>query len=147
MMRSEEDLIPYTPGRLEGSPLLVLAPLPDDEVFGCGGVLVQAVNAGAEVRLVILTDGAEQGDPATRRGEAIEAGFEALILRCLEKGPEDRPRDGAVLARHIEALGLTGWTVEDARDWWHELPRRRPGAAGGSQSPPTRLAVDVEGRR
>ena len=29
MMRSEEDLIPYTPGRLDGSPVLVLAPHPE----------------------------------------------------------------------------------------------------------------------
>ena len=73
MMRSEEDLIPYTPGRLDGSPVLVLAPHPDDVVFGCGGALVQSVRAGSEVRLVVLTDGAAQGDPTVRRAEAIEA--------------------------------------------------------------------------
>jgi LmbE family N-acetylglucosaminyl deacetylase len=73
MMRSEEDLIPYSPGRLDGSPVLVLAPHPDDEVFGCGGAIVQSVGAGAEVRLVVLTDGAAQGDPEIRRAEALEA--------------------------------------------------------------------------
>jgi LmbE family N-acetylglucosaminyl deacetylase len=73
MMRSEEELIPYSPGRLDGSPVLVLAPHPDDEVFGCGGAVVQSVGAGAEVRLVILTDGAAQGDPEIRRAEALEA--------------------------------------------------------------------------
>jgi LmbE family N-acetylglucosaminyl deacetylase len=73
MMRSEEDLIPYSPGRLDGSPVLVFAPHPDDEVFGCGGAVVQAIGAGAEVRLVVLTDGAAQGDPEVRRAEAIEA--------------------------------------------------------------------------
>ena len=73
MMRSEEDLIPYSPGRLDGSPVLVLAPHPDDEVFGCGGAVVQLLRSGAEVRLVVLTDGAAQGDPETRRAEGIEA--------------------------------------------------------------------------
>jgi LmbE family N-acetylglucosaminyl deacetylase len=73
MMRSEEDLIPYSPGRLEGSPVLVLAPHPDDEVFGCGGAIVQLLRNGAEVRLVVLTDGAAQGDPEVRRAEGIEA--------------------------------------------------------------------------
>jgi LmbE family N-acetylglucosaminyl deacetylase len=73
MMRSEEDLIPFSPGRLEGSPVLVLAPHPDDEVFGCGGAVVQLLRAGSDVRLVILTDGAAQGDPNTRRAEALEA--------------------------------------------------------------------------
>ena len=73
MMRSEGDLIPYSHGRLEGSPVLVLAPHPDDEVFGCGGAIVQLLGAGAEVRLVILTDGAAQGEPSVRRTEALEA--------------------------------------------------------------------------
>jgi len=73
MMRSEEDLIPYSHGRLDGSPVLVLAPHPDDEVFGCGGAVVQLLATGAEVRLVILTDGAAQGDASIRRTEALEA--------------------------------------------------------------------------
>jgi len=72
-MRSEGDLIPYSHGRLDGSPVLVLAPHPDDEVFGCGGAIVQLLAAGAEVRLVILTDGAAQGDASIRRAEALEA--------------------------------------------------------------------------
>jgi LmbE family N-acetylglucosaminyl deacetylase len=73
MMRSEQDLIPYKAGQLEGSPVLVLAPHPDDEVFGCGGALVQAAKNGIPVRVVVLTDGEAQGDAETRRTEAREA--------------------------------------------------------------------------
>jgi len=96
-MRSEGDLIPYSHGRLDGSPVLVLAPHPDDEVFGCGGAIVQLLAAGAEVRLVILTDGAAQGDPNIRRAEALEASlrlgleepdFWELADRSLQ--PDDR---------------------------------------------------------
>ena len=36
--------------------------------------------------------------PSAVRGEAVDPGLEALILRCLEKRPGDRPRDGAALA-------------------------------------------------
>jgi LmbE family N-acetylglucosaminyl deacetylase len=106
MMRSEEDLIPYSPGRLEGSPVLVLAPHPDDEVFGCGGAVVQLLRAGSEVRLVVLTDGAAQGDPTIRRTEALEASvrlgleepdFWELADRSL------RPDDGD-LADRLRAL-------------------------------------------
>jgi len=73
MMRTEQDLVPYTAGQLEGSPVLVLAPHPDDEVFGCGGALVQAAKNGTPVRVVVLTDGEAQGDAETRRVEAREA--------------------------------------------------------------------------
>ncbi len=73
MMRSEDELVPYAPGRLGGSPVLVLAPHPDDEVFGCGGAIVQLRNAGTDVRVVVLTDGEAQGDPEVRRAEARHA--------------------------------------------------------------------------
>jgi LmbE family N-acetylglucosaminyl deacetylase len=106
MMRSEEDLIPYTPGRLDGSPVLVLAPHPDDEVFGCGGAVVQSVRAGAEVRLVILTDGAAQGDPTIRRAEAIEAAARLGLAEPEFWGLADRSLepDDADLADRMRAL-------------------------------------------
>jgi len=40
-----------------GQRLLVLAPHPDDETLACGGLIVQALAAGAEVRVVFATDG------------------------------------------------------------------------------------------
>lgn len=48
------------PGRV-----LVVAPHPDDEVFGCGGMLAWHVRAAADVRILVLTDGAA-GDPDGR---------------------------------------------------------------------------------
>ena len=38
-------------------PLLVVAPHPDDESLGCGGLIARACMAGAEVHVAILTDG------------------------------------------------------------------------------------------
>jgi LmbE family N-acetylglucosaminyl deacetylase len=106
MMRSEEDLIPYSPGRLEGSPVLVLAPHPDDEVFGCGGAVVQLLRAGAEVRVVVLTDGAAQGDPAIRRAEALEASARLGLEETLFWELADRSlrADDADLADRIRGL-------------------------------------------
>jgi serine/threonine-protein kinase len=85
--------------------------------------------------------------PSAVRGDTIDPGFEALILRCLAKDPGDRPRDGAALADEIERLALAGWTAEDAHAWWRERPVRREDAMEGAPTGPTRLAVDVEGRR
>ena len=40
-----------------GDRVLILAPHPDDEVLGCGGVVQQAVGLGLPVRIVFLTYG------------------------------------------------------------------------------------------
>lgn len=40
-----------------GQPILVLAPHPDDETLGCGGLIAEACERGAPVRVVVLTDG------------------------------------------------------------------------------------------
>ena len=37
--------------------VLVFAPHPDDEALGCGGLIQQAVELGAEVRVIFQTDG------------------------------------------------------------------------------------------
>jgi LmbE family N-acetylglucosaminyl deacetylase len=39
------------------SRLLVLAPHPDDEALGCGGLIQQAIATGAQVRVLFATDG------------------------------------------------------------------------------------------
>ncbi len=40
-----------------GDRILVIAPHPDDEALGCAGVIRQAVAAGAEVHVVLMTNG------------------------------------------------------------------------------------------
>ena len=40
-------------------PILILAPHPDDESLGCGGLIAQACAAGAEVHVAVLTDGTQ----------------------------------------------------------------------------------------
>lgn len=60
---------------------VIIAPHPDDETLGCGGVACKKIAAGAEVRFVFVTDGgashpglSESGAlRRTRRAEALEA--------------------------------------------------------------------------
>lgn len=64
-------------------PLLVVAPHPDDETLGCGGLIARQLQAGAPVHVVFVTDGeASHGNhpiltPAAvgerRRAEALAA--------------------------------------------------------------------------
>jgi len=43
---------------LPGGRLLVLAPHPDDEIFGCGGAILRHLEKGGTVKVLIFTDGA-----------------------------------------------------------------------------------------
>lgn len=51
--------------------VLVVAPHSDDEIIGCGGVLAFHGSRGDEVRVLVLTDGA-QGDPGAKTEDVIE---------------------------------------------------------------------------
>lgn len=46
---------------LPGKTIAVLAPHPDDEVFGCGGALHALIQQGAQVQVVVVSDGASHG--------------------------------------------------------------------------------------
>jgi LmbE family N-acetylglucosaminyl deacetylase/glycosyltransferase involved in cell wall biosynthesis len=70
---TEAEAIPYEPTLLRGERLLVLAPHPDDEVIGCGGLVALHLRESRAVRIVIATDGAQAGDAATREEESRRA--------------------------------------------------------------------------
>lgn len=58
----EKRLIPYEAATSIGNGnVLVLAPHPDDEVFGCGGAILRQIAEGGCVHVVIATDGAYLG--------------------------------------------------------------------------------------
>ncbi len=90
----ETDAIPYEPVRLRGERLLVLAPHPDDEVIGCGGLVAQHLRERRAVRIIVATDGAEAGDAATReqesrRGVAILGETDVQFLRFADRALGD----------------------------------------------------------
>ena len=66
----EAEAIPYEPALLRGERLLVLAPHPDDEVIGCGGLVAQHLGERRAVRVLVATDGAQAGEAATREEES-----------------------------------------------------------------------------
>lgn len=70
----ENLLVPYQcVAQLQATRPLVFAPHPDDEIFGCGGAIRAFVSAGVPVRVIVLTDGAQAGDAATRAMESRRA--------------------------------------------------------------------------
>jgi LmbE family N-acetylglucosaminyl deacetylase/glycosyltransferase involved in cell wall biosynthesis len=108
-------LVPYGTSEVRRETLLVLAPHPDDEVFGCGGLSALVAAAGGRVVPVLLTDGGA-GDfsgssdaaayVATRRAESARA---AEILgteppRALGFPDRSLPARGEELVAALEAL-------------------------------------------
>jgi serine/threonine-protein kinase len=62
----------------------------------------------------------EPPEPPSRRTELpVPAELDALVLACLAKRPDDRPRDAGELRRRLAALGLADrWTPDSAERWW-----------------------------
>lgn len=74
---TEPELVPYQALTvLPARKLLVLAPHPDDEVLGCGGLMAALLAHGASVQVVIASDGGQGGDAAVRERESLAAAQE-----------------------------------------------------------------------
>ena len=79
----ESHRIPYQPSALPvpaAKGVLVVAPHPDDEVFGCGGCAALYASAGVPVHVLVLTDGGLGGIAST--GEDLVAIRYEEVLRA-----------------------------------------------------------------
>ena len=76
--------------------LLVLAPHPDDEVIGCGGLIAAHRALGSAVYVVVMTDGGK-GDPT---GAAAGASYSEL-----------RRNEAREAARRIGGAEIEAWLL------------------------------------
>jgi LmbE family N-acetylglucosaminyl deacetylase len=70
LIRGCPDRPPELITRFDDGPVLVIAPHMDDETFGCGGTIIRHRQAGADVTILFMTDGA-RGNPAMVRDESL----------------------------------------------------------------------------
>ncbi len=80
--RSDEAL-PGKPETVEARRVLVLAPHYDDEILGCGGLLADLLERGADVVVVYLSDSAASGDLPGREEVARRRRQEAAAVEAL----------------------------------------------------------------
>ena len=104
------------------SPMLILAPHPDDETLGCGGLIATAAAMGLGPRIAYLTDGAASHPgsrawpprrlAAVRREEALEAlavlGAPARDVLFLD-WPDAAPHAPNARAYQVSLDTLQGW--------------------------------------
>ena len=59
--------------------------------------------------------------PSSCASEPIPSAIDALVLRCLEKNPGDRPQSADALGRDLAACADNeAWSSELAESWWRE---------------------------
>jgi LmbE family N-acetylglucosaminyl deacetylase len=106
-----------------GGSLLVLAPHPDDESLGCGGLIALAAQAGCRVVVAALTDG-EASHPNSR---AYPAARLAELRRSELREAIDRLAGPAVA---VETFGAPDGRLEgceaEAQGWVARLGGREP---------------------
>ncbi len=86
------------PDILDGGGLVVVAPHPDDESLGCGGLIAEACARGTPMRLVVVSDGAGS-HPGSRR-------YPPLRLRALRE--EETRAAAAELGLPASAIRFLG---------------------------------------
>lgn len=82
----------------QAGPVLILAPHPDDETLGCGGLIARRVHEGRRVVVVVITDGR-----ALLRRFGIDANPTEAEVSAMRKDETRR------------AVGILGGRVEDIR--------------------------------
>lgn len=126
---------------------LVVAPHPDDEVFGCGGLAALACSQGAEVWVVFLTrgEGSHRGCCSIAPGEIAKARQALAVKAAASLG---------VPATNLRWLGLEdGRIPQGATEDGHELTRMvtnraaglEPGEAGPNAGSASCQSVPVRG--
>ncbi len=146
---AESDLVPYSACTvLPAQAVLVLAPHPDDEVFGCGGAIARHVKTGVAVSVLVLTDGALYGDTSVRQLESRAA---AKVLGYGEPQFWNYPDrgllyDDALVQRLAEKIAQTGADLVYAPSPWEAHPDHRQTymlavAAVRQSAPNVRLAL------
>ena len=124
----EHTLIPYAPGPLPpGRKILVLAPHPDDEVFGCGGAIALHLAAGAEVHIVLATAGDAAGDAAGRLAESAAAAraLGAQPPQCWHIPDRHLRNTPELVARVLDAVVMTGASLLYTPSLWENHPDHR----------------------
>jgi hypothetical protein len=161
---------PAVTGTIAGSPAF-MAPeaargefAPSCDIYGVGCVAYWLLTGKFVFEAptpidVILAHMQEKPVPPSARGANVPPGLEAIVLACLEKDREKRPKSAAELGSLFEAIALESrWTPAKARSFFEEhgeaIARANPAtlksreiAARGDEAARAVPSGDAEGDR
>ncbi len=87
--------------------------------------------------------------PSVRSGNAVTPELEGLILECLAKSPEDRPKSMQKLLSRLSGITPPApWTLLDAQKWWskHANLITKVGTLSTPDSPNNTINIDLSAR-
>lgn len=136
----DSNTIQGTPAYL--APEMIRGDHPDERVdvyaLGCVGYWLlsgRLVFERQSAFKVLYAHVEEQPEPLSKRCKDLPQGLEELLLACLAKDPDRRPRDAGELGARLRALKVPKW--DGSKAWWKE---HAPQAA--SRSLPVSVTVD-----
>jgi serine/threonine-protein kinase len=102
--------------------------------------------ADTPMKMMLQHVRAEPIPPSKRTELPIPGELDELVLRCLQKNPDDRPQDAGELLRLLTRVNLRDvWTDESAQRWWelHLPDMTRPLVLGDPEPDPAALVSAV----
>ncbi len=140
-IKDEESTVVTREGTVTGSPLYMApeqimrthAADRRTDIYAMGAIAYFLLTGrppflGNDPMAVMVAHARDPVVPPSRLREGVPGDLEMVVLRCLEKKPEDRYQDAESLARALSACAEAGsWSPVQAEAWWQEHEPRALG--------------------
>ena len=135
--KAPDSLAATREGTVAGSPLYMAPeqakgtePDPRSDLYSLGGVgyfllTGQAPFDGETPMEVIIAHARDQVVPISEINPDVPEDLEAVVMRCLEKRPDDRYASAEDLELALAEVRCEEWTRRMAREWWDNAPSER----------------------